>query len=173
MLYEAFQQQGAARGWESVPSCKTVGRYVRHLMELPAAESARYLAANGLREWKNKKEVKGKRDSSTLEVMEYLVADAHTFDVWVSYTTPNGKQKAIRPVLVAWEDMKTRRLLGPILCEHSNTQIVKESFIKACYDGGAVPSMYTPTTARTSPTWRRWGRTGASGPWTGRPWTRR
>ena len=139
MLYEALQQQGAARGWESVPSCKTVGRYVRHLMELPAAESARYLAANGLREWKNKKEVKGKRDSSTLEVMEYLVADAHTFDVWVSYTTPNGKQKAIRPVLVAWEDMKTRRLLGPILCEHSNTQIVKESFIKACYDGGAVP----------------------------------
>ena len=85
------------------------------------------------------------------------MADAHTFDVWVSYTTPNGKQKAIRPVLVAWEDMKTRRPLGPILCEHSNTQIVKESFIKACYDGAQSPSMYTRTTARTSPTWRRWG----------------
>lgn len=139
MLYEAFEAQAAARGWESYPGIKTVSRYVKHLMALPEAESARYLAANGLRKWKNQKQVKCQRDTGALEVMEYVVADGHTFDVWVEYRTPNGKAKAIRPVLVAWEDVKTRRILGPILCEHSNTQIVKESFLKMCYETGTVP----------------------------------
>ena len=84
-------------------------------------------------------QVKGKRYASTQEVMEYVVADGHTFDVWVEYTAPNGKKKAIRPVLVAWEEMRTRRILGPVLCEHSNTRVVKESFIKMCYEAGTVP----------------------------------
>lgn len=139
MLYEAFEDQAAKRGWEDYPSIKTVGRYVNYLMELPAASSALYLSAKGSRAWENKKQVKGKRNASTLEVMEYVVADAHTFDVWVEYTTANGKKKAIRPVMVLWEDMRTRRPLGCVICEHSNTQVVKESFIKMCYEAGTVP----------------------------------
>lgn len=130
--YAAFEAQAAARGWTEYPSVKTVGRYVKYLMELPPAKSALYLSARGDRAWENRMQVKGKRDASTLEVMEYVVADGHTFDVWVEYTAPNGKKKAIRPVLVAWEDMRTRRILGPVLCEHSNTRVVKESFIKMC-----------------------------------------
>lgn len=139
LLYEKFQEQAEARDWESCPSLKTVGRYVKYLMDLPPAKSAHYLSSRGDKAWENAMQVKGKRTTSTLEVLEYVVADAHTFDAWVEYTTPNGKIKAIRPVLVVWEDMKTRRMLGPILCEHSNTQIVKESFIKMCYESGGVP----------------------------------
>lgn len=139
LLYDTFRREAGRRGWPGYPSYKTVTRYVRHLMEQPGAESAHYLAANGLREWKNKKQIKGKRDATTLEVMEYVVADAHTFDVWVSYTAPNGKVKAIRPVLVSWMDMRSRRFLGNILCEHSNTQTVKESFVKMVYEAGVVP----------------------------------
>ena len=139
LLYAAFEEQAAARGWAEYPSVKTVGRYVKYLMELPPAKSALYLSARGDRAWENRMQVKGKRDASTLEVMEYVVADGHTFDVWVEYTAPNGKKKAIRPVLVAWEDMRTRRILGPVLCEHSNTRVVKESFIKMCYEAGTVP----------------------------------
>ncbi len=139
LLYEQFHKTVQERGCDTCPSVKTVSRYIKYLMDSPGAASAHYLAANGLREWKNKKQVKCKRDTSTLEVMEYVVADAHTFDVWVQYTTPNGKVKAIRPVLVAWEDVRSRRILGMILCEHSNTQIVKESFIKMVYEAGCVP----------------------------------
>lgn len=139
LLYEKFEEVAQERGWESYPSIKTVARYVKHIMDRPGADSAHYLAANGLREWKNKKQVKCKRDTRSLEVMEYVVADAHTFDFWVQYTTPNGKVKAIRPTLVAWLDVRSRRPLGLILCEHSNTQIVKESFIKMVYEAGCVP----------------------------------
>ncbi len=139
LLYRDFMEIGRQRGWETFPSVKTVGRYVQYLMDSPGAASAHYLSAKGLQEWKNKKQVKCKRDTSTLEVMEYVVADAHTFDVWVQYAAPNGKVKAIRPVLVAWEDVRSRRILGAILCEHSNTQIVKESFIKMVYEAGCVP----------------------------------
>lgn len=140
-LYRIFEEQAAARGWEDWPSAKTVNRYVKYLMGLPAAQSAHYLAENGFRAWENVMQVKGKRDSSTLEVMEYVVADAHTFDVWVEYTAANGKKKAIRPVLVAWEDMRTRRLLGCVICEHSNTQVVKQSFVKMCYETGTAPKL--------------------------------
>lgn len=139
MLYEAFEEEAVNRGWDEYPSIKTIGRYVKYLMELPAASSALYLSGNGMRVWENKMQVKGKRNAATLEVMEYVVADAHTFDVWVEYTTANGKKKAIRPVTVLWEDMRTRRALGCVVCEHSNTQVVKESFIKMCYEAGTVP----------------------------------
>ena len=139
MLYEVFEEQAAKRGWQQYPSIKTVGRYLNYLMELPAASSALYLSAKGSRAWENRKQVKGKRNASTLEVMEYVVADAHTFDVWVEYTTANGHKKAIKPVMVLWEDMRTRYPLGCVVCEHSNTQVVKESFIKMCYEAGTVP----------------------------------
>ena len=48
---------------------------------------------------------KGKRDATSLEVMEYVIGDEHTFDLWVQWTAPNGKIKAVRPKLVAWIDM--------------------------------------------------------------------
>ena len=66
MLYEKFEEVAEGRGWESYPSIKTVARYIKHLMDSRGAESARYLAANGSREWKNKKMLKGKRDATCL-----------------------------------------------------------------------------------------------------------
>ena len=77
LLYEKFEDVARERSWEQHPSIKTVSRYVKHIMDKPGVGSAHYLAANGLREWKNKKQVKCKRDTHSLEVMEYVVADAH------------------------------------------------------------------------------------------------
>ena len=88
-LYQTLTEQGAIRGWGELPSVKTVGRYVKYLMDLPPAQSAHYLAEKGFREWERVMQVKGKRDSSPLEAMEYVVADSHTFDVWVEYTAVN------------------------------------------------------------------------------------
>lgn len=140
MLYEKLTEVAAARGWDSIPSAKTVGRYITYLMERPGAESARYLAANGLREWKNKRMIKTKRDTTSLKVMEYVVGDEHTFDFWVSWTAPNGKVRAVRPKLVAWEDMRSRCIVGDVICVNANSQTLKESLVKMIYSNpGGVP----------------------------------
>ena len=142
MLYERFLELAGAQGWESVPSIKTVNRYISYLMERPGAESARYLAANGLREWKNKKMLKGKRDATSLKVMEYVVGDEHTFDFWVQWTAPNGKVKAVRPKLVAWLDMRSRCIVGDVACVNANSQTLKESLVKMIYSHpGGVPQI--------------------------------
>lgn len=140
MLYERFEEEAERRGWESYPSIKTVARYIKYLMDTPGAESARYLAANGTREWKNKKMVKARRDATSLEVMEYVVGDEHTFDFWVQWTAPNGKVKAVRPKLVAWMDMKSRCIIGDVACVDANSQTLKESLVKMIYSNpGGVP----------------------------------
>lgn len=142
MLYEKFEDIAYEREWESYPSIKTVARYVKYLMEQRGADSAHYLAANGSREWKNKKMLKGKRDATSLEVMEYVVGDEHTFDFWVQYTAPNGKIKAVRPKLVAWLDMKSRAIIGDVACIDANSQTLKESLVKMLYsEPGGVPKI--------------------------------
>ena len=140
MLYEKFTEIGEARGWAGVPSIKTVTRYVKSVMDRPGATSARYLAANGTREWKNKMMLKARRETASLQVMEYVVGDEHTFDCWVQYTAPNGKIKAVRPVLVAWMDVKTRKIIGDVVCVHANGDTLKESLVKMIYTAG-VPKI--------------------------------
>jgi len=142
MLYEKFEDIASDRSWEEYPSVKTIARYVKHLMSRKVADSARYLAANGTREWKNKKMLKGKRDATSLEVMEYVIGDEHTFDLWVQWTAPNGKIKAVRPKLVAWIDMKSRAIIGDVLCVDANSQTLKESLVKMIYSSpGGVPKI--------------------------------
>ena len=140
MLYEKFEEVAEGRGWENYPSIKTVARYIKHLMDSRGGESARYLAANGSREWKNKKMLKGKRDATSLKVMEYVVGDEHTFDFWVQWVAPNGKIKAVRPKLVAWMDMRSRAIVGDVACVDANNQTLKESLVKMLYSHpGGVP----------------------------------
>lgn len=140
MLYEKFEEVAEGRSWESYPSIKTVARYIKHLMDKPGAESARYLAANGVREWKNKKMLKGRRDATSLKVMEYVVGDEHTFDFWVQWVAPNGKVKAVRPKLVAWMDMRSRAIVGDVACVNANGDTLKESLVKMLYSHpGGVP----------------------------------
>lgn len=142
MLYEKFVEIAEDRSWAGYPSIKTVARYIKFLMDKPGAESARYLAANGSREWKNKKMLKAKRDAATLEVMEYVVGDEHTFDFWVQWTAPNGKIKAVRPKLVAWMDMRSRVIVGDVICVDANSQTLKESLVKMIYGlPGGVPKI--------------------------------
>jgi len=142
MLYEKFEELAVTRLWEDYPSIKTVARYIKYLMDQPGAESARYLAANGTREWKNKKMLKAKRDATSLEVMEYVIGDEHTFDFWVQWTAPNGKIKAVRPKLVAWMDMRSRAIIGDVACIDANSQTLKESLVKMIYgEPGGVPKI--------------------------------
>lgn len=101
---------------------------------------AHYLAANGERAFKNKMQMKGKLDKTQLDVLEIVEGDAHTFDLWVSVTDPDGTMRAIRPSLIAWIDLRSRRVLGDIICETPNAALMKQSIIKMIYDeNGGVP----------------------------------
>ena len=136
MLYERFELEAERRDWEEYPSIKTVARYIKYIMEQRGAESARFLAANGTREWRNKMMLKGKRETVSLEVMELVVGDEHTFDCWVQWTAPNGKIKAVRPVLVAWMDLKSRSIVGDVICVQANGDTLKQSLVKMLYTAG-------------------------------------
>lgn len=130
MLYEKLTQLAEINHWEKIPSYQSVVRYIAYLMNEGGMKNAWYLASHGERDYKNKVMGKALRDATVLMPMEMVMGDEHTFDCWVSYTYPNGKSAPIRPVLVAWIDVRSRRLLGDVICHHANSDILKESVIK-------------------------------------------
>lgn len=139
MVYEKFEEIALKKQWE-YPSVKTVARYIQYIMEVKRGKNAHFLQANGMREFKNKMMIKGKRDATALAVMEFVQGDEHTFDCWVQYTMPNGKIKAVRPKLVAWIDTRSRCIMGDVVCVDANSQILKESLVKMLYSPiGGVP----------------------------------
>jgi putative transposase len=139
MLYSKLEEVAEQKEWE-YPSYQTVARYIDYLMNVRREKNAHFLAAKGIREYKNKVMVKKLRDTGALPVMGLVQGDEHTFDCWVSYTHPNGKVVAIKPRLVAWIDTRSRTILGDVLCLHANSQILKQSLLKMIYSNpGGVP----------------------------------
>lgn len=140
MLYQKLQAVAQLNGWEKIPSYQSVTRYISYLMNEEGMQNAWYLASKGEREYRNKVMVKGSRDTKGLRVMQIVMGDEHTFDCWVSYKQPNGTVIAIRPKLVAWIDMRSRKVMGDVLCQNGNSDILKHSLLKLIYhDAGSVP----------------------------------
>lgn len=140
MLYEKLIFVAEANGWGKLPSRQTVGRYIKFLMEEKNLKNARYLASNGLREYKNQVMVKGGRDTKSLPVMGIVMGDTHTFDFWAAYTDRNGEVKEIRPKLIAWIDVRSRVVMGDVICKDVNADILKQSLLKMMFsDPGGVP----------------------------------
>ncbi len=140
MLYGKLKEVARLNGWGRIPSYQSVARYINYLMEDEGMKNAWFLAAKGEREYRNRVMVKGRRDTKGLQVMQIVMGDEHTFDCWVSYKQPNGKVVAIRPKLVAWIDMRSRALLGDVVCKDGNSDILKHSLLKLIYhDAGSVP----------------------------------
>lgn len=130
MLYDKLTQLAAINHWEKIPSYQSVTRYISYLMNEEGMKNAWYLASHGEREYKNKVMGKALRDATVLMPMEMVMGDEHTFDCWVSYRHPNGRSTPIKPVLVAWVDVRSRMVFGDIICHHANSDILKESVIK-------------------------------------------
>lgn len=146
MLYEKLTAianinlKAGMEEWEKIPSYQTVVRYINYLMEDENMKNAYFLASRGTREYKNKVMVKGSRDTKGLQVMQIVMGDEHTFDCWVSYRQPNGKVIAIKPHLAAWVDMRSRVIMGDVLCKDANSDILKQSLLKMMYsEPGGVP----------------------------------
>ena len=140
MLYTKLQAVASVNGWTKIPSYQSVARYISYLMQDEGMKNAWYLASRGEREYKNKVMVKAERNTKDLRVMEVVMGDEHTFDCWVAYTAPNGKVTAIKPHLAAWVDVRSRMILGDVMCKDANSDILKESLLKLIYhDAGSVP----------------------------------
>lgn len=131
MLYQALEGQSKIKNWD-MPSYPTVNRYVKTLME--EKSSAHYLLAQGTREWKRTKMIKARRDTGALMVMELIQGDSHTFDCWVSITRDNGKVSAIKPVLTAFIDTRSRCLVGWGISEVPDSQIMKKVLLNMIYE---------------------------------------
>ncbi len=140
MLYEKLTLIAGINHWEKLPSYQTVVRYINHLMEDENLRNAWFLASRGSREYKNRVMVKGSRDTGALRVMEVVMGDEHTFDCWVSYRQPNGTVIPIRPKLVAWVDVRSRVVMGDMICKDADSDILKQSLLKMLYsEPGGVP----------------------------------
>ena len=141
MLFDKLKTHCTMNNLE-LPSYQTVSRYINQLLKSPNGESAAYLAEYGVVAWKNKYMMKGVRDLTQLEVMELVLGDEHRFDLWVSYVSANGVRIAVRPMVIAWIEARSRRLVGYSMCVNPNAQDVKSSFAKMSRDFGTPKSMH-------------------------------
>ncbi len=131
-LYDDFVKWCNLKDIEQIPHYNTIRRYMLHIKEIDG-EGATVLASKGTRAWKNACMMKRFRDTKALKVLEIVQGDVHTFDCFVSVKRANGSLEAIRPCLVAWIDMRSRALVGWVITECPDTQIMKQSLIHTIY----------------------------------------
>jgi len=140
MLYEKLEAIADINHWEKIPSYQSVVRYINYLMTNENMYNAWYLAGNGEIGYRNKVMVKAERNTKDLKVMQVVMGDEHTFDCWVSCRLENGKTVAVKPCLVAWVDIKSRMILGDVMCVKANSDKLKDSLLKLLYhDAGGAP----------------------------------
>lgn len=140
-LYTQLERIAKHNHWEQIPSYQSVHRYICYLLNEGGMGNAYALAMKGVRDFQNENMIKTLRNTSEVKVMEMVMGDGHTFDLFVEYKTSNGKKIAIRPTLVAWIDLRSRAIVGDVICQHSNANIIKQSILKMIYSApiGGVP----------------------------------
>lgn len=131
MLCEDLWDRIDARSGEYKPSYNTVRRYCLELMY--ANSDVKTLLQKGMRAFKGEKMLKCRRDIASLEVMECVMGDAHTFDCWVEVTAENGTKTAVRPYLVGFIDVRSRVLVGWGICVQPNAEAIKQVLIHMIY----------------------------------------
>lgn len=133
LMANKFLELARKRGIQNLPSKHVIKRYMKYLESVPEYRDAHSLAVLGRREYENRRGLKTRRDTTALKVMEVVMGDAHTLDFWARSRDRMGRERAVRPVLVAWIDVKTRRFMGARLCVTGNYDVLKESFFKMVY----------------------------------------
>ena len=141
-IYDAFVKLSEEREWEPIPSYPTVNRYLNFLKGKYA--DAQYYMRFGPREFKRKKMMKRLRNIGSLKVMELVQGDGHTFDAWVKITRENGSITAIKPVLVALIDVRSRCIVGWAICEMPNAQVIKRMIYHMIYPRKNTPICGVP-----------------------------
>ena len=137
---KAILKRAEEQGMAELPEPRMVASYIRYIMKEPENRMAFALSAKGSRRFKNENQMKTRRDTKALKVLEYVMGDEHTFDFWASYIDKSGNRRAARPTLVTWLDVRSRVILGATICVHADSSVLKRSILKMIYDEcGSVP----------------------------------
>ncbi len=116
--YERLLRIAAARGWQ-VPSLPTLDRRLRREL----SPQAIVLAREGTEALQRLYPAQS-RDRSVLHALEAVNADGHKFDVFVRW--PNGEIG--RPLMVAWQDIFSGKMLSWRVDRTEHTDSVRLSF---------------------------------------------
>jgi len=117
-VYNRLKRAAKAHGW-SIPSQRTLERRIKR--EVPRA--AVLLARQGKDALKYSYPAQ-ERDRSVFHAIEGVNADGHKFDVFVKW--PDGEVG--RPLMVAWQDLYSGKLLSYRVDKTENTDSVRLSF---------------------------------------------
>jgi transposase InsO family protein len=115
--YDRLQRIARQRGW-TLPSIRT---FQRRLDALPPA--MRVLAREG-DEALARTYPAQERDRTLMRVLEGVNADGHRWDVMVRM--PDGV--IARPAIVAWQDLRSGKILSWRLCDQESSDVVRLSF---------------------------------------------
>jgi len=130
--YDRLQRIAAQRGW-TVPSADTLMRRLER--EIPAAAIA--LAREG-REAAERLYPAQRRDHAVFRALEGVNADGHKFDVFARF----ADGEVSRPVLLAWQDIYSGKILAWRLGRTENVELVRLSFGDLVEDFGIPDQAY-------------------------------
>ncbi len=111
----------------SLPSCKTVSKWIKSLPR----DVQVYLREGKKAAFHNHPAVD--RIYSGMPVHAEWVADGHRMDIKVDFS--DGK-KPDRPMLLAWMETRTRKVLGYRIGRNEDTELIRLSFKSACENTG-------------------------------------
>jgi len=136
VCHEIASYEARRNGW-SIPA---YGTFCRLLDKLHPALVARQ--RHGDKRFTDDHEPNIRRDYSTIAANDWWCSDHRPFDVFVRHGhKADGSPSYIRPILHAWQDLRSRRLLAwEILAEAPNTPIILRTFVNAC-DQHGVPKI--------------------------------
>ena len=130
--WEAANQMAFEKGWPT-KEYRTARHY---LQQIPRAVQIKF--RDGRKAFEAKAAPSIERDYSTLHSNEMWVGDHHQFDVMVKH---DGKH--VRPWLTAWEDMRSRKIVGWCILAHDPNQNAVLSALKhGCLSHGVPEGIY-------------------------------
>jgi len=122
--FRRLVERAKREGWGQLPNLKTLQRRVRR--EVPA--STVLLRREGERALEQCLPAQ-RRDKSALRALEHVNADGHRLDVFVRWPChPGHKPRIGRPILVAWQDIYSGKILSWRLDETENSDSVRLAF---------------------------------------------
>ena len=106
------------KGW-TIPSLRTMQQYVNDNIPLPVL----VLHREGLKAYEERCAPYIETDMDSIEPGAVWVGDHHQFDFWIRH-----RGRWIRPWITAWEDMRSRAVLGWVITPSPNSTTILQAF---------------------------------------------
>lgn len=127
-----LKKAAAINGWE-IPSQATLYRVIEEI-----SKSEIVMAHKGKQSWKAEIRPKSKRNYNNMMVMQEIVGDGHTFDMFVEY-----EGRATRPQLSAWVDLRCRKFVGWCITPQANSESIGLAMKHSIETHGLPGCIYT------------------------------